>query len=92
MPPARNTSMSDEQRAAVERARRLLAPHFAGEEVRLYVPREAAERKIERERRIRLSLEAGLSTAAIARAEDVSDRYVRALRGRIGRGAGTLPP
>ena len=82
-PPSRDTDMTIEQRLALDQARRLLQPHFAGEQVRLYVPRTAIELKLQREQRIRQSLQQQQPARVIAEREGVSRQYVSALRGRI---------
>lgn len=79
----RITELTDQQRQAIDHARRLLAPHFPGETVRLYCPQQAIEAKLERESRIREALCAGLAPAEISRREGVSRRTVYALRGRL---------
>ena len=79
----RVTLMTDEQRLALDQARRLLTPHFPGETLRLYVPRCSVQRKLEREARVREALLAGLAPLEVARREGVSRTYVYALRGRF---------
>lgn len=89
----RRTDLTPQQRDALEHARRLLSPHFAGETLKLYVPQGCVQAKLEREQRIRAALEQGVAPPVIARREGVSDRYVRALRGRFVTGTrGTLHP
>jgi hypothetical protein len=61
-----------------------LSAMFGGEEVRFYVPKVATDLRVERDTRIAAALEAGKTAAEVARAERVSDRHVRRLRGRIG--------
>lgn len=80
----RITDLTDEQRRVIEQARRLLSPHFPGETLKLYVPQRLIDAKLEREQRVRDALRAGLKPREIASREGVSDRYVRALRGRFG--------
>lgn len=55
---------------------------FGGE--RIYAPREATWLRMERRQRIERALALGDSTAAIARRERVSERWVRKVRGSIG--------
>jgi hypothetical protein len=89
----RRTELTREQRTALAEARRLLSPLFAGQTLNLYVPEGCVDAKVERERRIRAALEQGEPASVIARREGVSDRYVRALRGRFVTGArGTVHP
>lgn len=80
--------MTDEQRRAIATAVEALRPHFPGENMRLYVPRSDAKARAEQRRRIVRALKNGDPAALIAKREDVSERYVRKLRGAFG----TLPP
>lgn len=79
----RRTELTTAQREAMEYARRLLAPHFPGETLRLYVPQQAIDQKLQREARIREQLQAGQKPLEVARREGVSRTYVYALRGRF---------
>lgn len=84
--------MTEQQRAALEQARRLLQPHFPGEQVRLHVP---AKQECAAALRIAEALRAGEDIRAISRREDVSIRWVRIVRSRliVGKiGGGSLPP
>lgn len=91
----RITELTDQQRQAIDHARRLLAPHFPGETLRLYVPAQAIEMKLAREARIRDALGAGLTVRQIARTEGCSVGLVSGIKGRVRRGtfaAFTFPP
>jgi hypothetical protein len=61
-----------------------LAAMFGGEEVRFYVPKAATDLRVARDERIAAALAAGRPATEVAKAERVSDRHVRRLRGRIG--------
>lgn len=79
----RRTDLTEQQRQAMQQARRLLAPHFPGETLRLYVPQRSVECKMALQADVRQALERGEPPAAIARRLGITDRYVRALRGRF---------
>ena len=79
----RDTDLTLEQRCALAQARLLLQPHFAGEQLRLYVPRQAVEQKLAREARIRQQLLEQREPVQIARQEGVTPQYVRVLRARL---------
>lgn len=79
----RSTELTEQQRRAMQEARRLLAPHFPGETLRLYVPQQSVEVKLALQARVRHALEQGEAPAVIARREGITDRYVRVLRGRF---------
>jgi formiminotetrahydrofolate cyclodeaminase len=84
----RITEMTDEQRRALDEARRILQPFFAGESVRLHLPKILSEERQARHDRIAHALQLGEDPRAISRREDVSLRTVRHIRvtvvGRIG--------
>jgi hypothetical protein len=61
-----------------------LAAMFGGEEVRFYVPKAATDLRVARDERIAAALAAGKPATEVAKAERVSDRHVRRLRGRLG--------
>ena len=80
---SRHTDLTDEQRTAMAHARDLLAPHFGGETVRLYLPKMAIELKLAREERMRTALSRGEPPGAVAQHEGVSRRTVYAFRTRL---------
>jgi Mor family transcriptional regulator len=61
-----------------------LASMFGGEEVRFYVPKAATDLRIARDERIAAALAAGESASDVAKREQLSERHVRRVRGRIG--------
>jgi hypothetical protein len=80
--PPENRSAYREQICSVFSAQ--LASMFGGEEVRFYVPKAATDLRVARDERIAAALAAGKPATEVAKAERVSDRHVRRLRGRIG--------
>ena len=87
--PFRRSDMTETQRQAIEQARRLLQPFFAGETVRVDIPKILSEDRQARQARIYEALRRGEQTMAIASREDVTVRLVQLVRrrcaGHIGR-------
>jgi DNA invertase Pin-like site-specific DNA recombinase len=65
------------ERAALEAALQLLAPHFPGEVVRLYVPKISAEQRQRQRETIACGLGQGLPATEIARLAGCSASWVR---------------
>ncbi|MEY2686973.1 MAG: Mor transcription activator family [Pseudomonadota bacterium] len=79
----RCSDMTDDQRAALLRARAILSQHFPGETLKVYVPRHDPLEAAERTHRIAEALRRGESILTIAQREQVSVRQVRRVRGRV---------
>lgn len=89
----RHTEMTEEQRLALNEARRILQPFFAGESVRLHLPKLLSEERQARHDRIAEALLAGDDPRSISRREDVCLRTVTQIRVRvIGRIGGKVHP
>ena len=89
----RATELTDAERQALEQARRILQPFFAGESIRLHVPKLLSAERQARQDRILQALQSGVDPRVISRAEDVSLRHLRRLRVTIvGRIGGRFPP
>ena len=79
----RATEMTDEQRAAMDAARALLAPYFPGEAVKLYLPKRLGSERERRDQRIAEAVASGADLHTIAQRENVSLRHVQMMRKRI---------
>lgn len=92
----RITELTDQQREAIDHARRLLAPHFPGETLRLYVPQQAMECRERLHRQIAELLAASVPQREISRRTGASKGLVSSISGRVRRGrigpAPTFPP
>lgn len=83
--PKRNTELSAAEREALDSARRILAPYFAGQSLKVYVPTAPKSARVNR---IVSALQGGGDLLDISRTECVSLRWVRTIRRR----SGTIPP
>jgi hypothetical protein len=81
IPPANRAAYRD---TIVSVFSALFSGKFAGEELRLYVPKTPGDLRIARDERIAAALAAGKPATDVARTERVSERHVRRVRGRIG--------
>lgn len=61
-----------------------LSSMFGGEEVRFYVPKAATDLRVARDERIATAIAAGEPPATVAKRENITERHVRNIRGRIG--------
>lgn len=80
--------MTPEQRAAVESARQILAPHFGGHTVRVYVPKRPWSDRRQRESAILEALAGGAAVPEVVSTWKVSRSYVYRLA-RLARAGGS---
>lgn len=62
-----------------------MADLFGGEHIKIYIPKIGGQRRQDRNERIAAAIEAGEPPEIIAKREDISPRWVRKIRGRLGR-------
>jgi DNA invertase Pin-like site-specific DNA recombinase len=86
------TELTEQQREAIDQARRLLAPHFPGETLRLYCPRQAVEYRERLHRQVAELLAANVAQREISRRVGISVGTVASINGRIRRGMFSFPP
>lgn len=82
----RSCEWTAQQRQAIDDARRLLQPHFPGENVRLYVPARAHEVRMQADQQARELLAMGYSVRIVAGKTGMSIGKVGALSRLVRRG------